>query len=113
MSELHTGMVIIISVQVVMFVLMRMFYGAWAWEYEKTWRALKPRRPLKAHEVLSDSEIDELFPADDGKITGWTKQGPSYLTVEIPKPFPALEIVSDQNADSFDREQENSKPNAV
>ena len=69
---INVELVVAVIVQLaVVFTGMRLFYGCWPWEAEKTWRRLRPKTPAsepgaaEIDEVLALDPSEALAPADD------------------------------------------------
>ena len=80
---INVELVVAVIVQLaVVFTGMRLFYGCWPWEAEKTWRRLRPKTPAsepgaaEIDEVLALDPSEALAPADDAMT-----ETPSYTFV--------------------------------
>jgi hypothetical protein len=76
---------------IVFFCLMRLSYGAWPWEYRKTWYATKPQR--------------NPYAPPPGSLNQGVAPIMKWVEPEGPVALPRLELVADDGTDSFNREE--------
>ena len=74
MAMINVDFVVAVIAQLaVVFAGMRLFYGCWPWEAEKTWRRLRPKTPApepdaaEVDELLALDPIKALAPVDDAR----------------------------------------------
>ena len=65
MAMINVDFVVAVIAQLaVVFAGMRLFYGCWPWEAEKTWRRLRPKTPAPEPDA---AEIDDVLALDPSK----------------------------------------------